>query len=162
MRVLCMWGCLILLFAAAAFSQQPAAPPKPAEKEPAKPAASAELTNLLDARIKAEWEAIKNKDKKAYGELLDDDFIGVLADGSGERFKWQVLRDLDISVVADYSLSFLKVTPLCPDAVFLRYESFIKFPPKSLVKFEKILVGEIWVRRNGQWKELHYQETRVK
>jgi hypothetical protein len=30
------------------------------------------------------------------------------------------------------------------------------------VKFEKILVGEIWVKRDGQWKALHYQETRVK
>jgi len=162
MRVLSPWACLLLWFAAAASAQQSATPAKPAEKEPAKPSASAELTNLLDARIKAEWEAIKKKDKKAYGELLDDDFIGVQADGSGERFKWQMLRDLDSSVVADYTLSFLKVTPLCPDAVFLRYESFIKFPPKSLVKFEKILIGEIWVKRNGQWKALHYQETRVK
>jgi hypothetical protein len=24
------------------------------------------------------------------------------------------------------------------------------------------LVSEVWVQRAGQWKELHYQETRVK
>jgi hypothetical protein len=54
------------------------------------------------------------------------------------------------------------VTSLGPEAAFVRYEVFIKFPPKSLVPFEKLLVGEVWVKREGQWKALHYQETRVK
>jgi len=26
----------------------------------------------------------------------------------------------------------------------------------------RVYIGEIWVQRAGQWKELHYQETRVK
>ena len=53
------------------------------------PRTQAELTNLFDAKIKAEWEAIKNRDQKAYGELLTDDFIGVEADREGERYKWK-------------------------------------------------------------------------
>jgi len=157
-----MCVCGVLLTASCAFAQQPGAPGTAAEKKPAQSSASTELTNLLDAKIKAEWEAIKKKDKSAYGELLDEDYIAVEADGSGERYRWQILRELDRSVVTDYTLSFLKVTPLGPDAAFVRYESFIRFPPSSLVKFEKVLIGEIWVRRNAQWKALHYQETRVK
>ena len=121
-----------------------------------------ELTNLLDAKIKAEWEAIKAKDQKTYGDVLTDDYVAVEADGGGERFKWKAQSELQQSTVADYTLSFLKVTALCPDAAFARYEVIIKFPPKSIVRFEKILVGEIWVKREGQWKALHYQETRVK
>ena len=121
-----------------------------------------ELTNLLDAKIKAEWEAIKAKDQKTYGDVLTDDYVAVEADGGGERFKWKAQSELQQSTVADYTLSFLKVTALCPDSAFARYEVFIKFPPKSIVRFEKILVGEIWVKREGQWKALHYQETRVK
>ena len=66
------------------------------------------------------------------------------------------------ALVTDYTLSFFKVTPFCADAAFVRYEVFIKFPPKSIVPFEKILVGEVWVKREGQWKVLHYQETKVK
>ena len=81
---------------------------------------------------------------------------------SGERYKWKALNELQESTVADFTLSFLKVTPLCQDAAFARYEVFVKFPPKATVRFEKILVGEIWVKREGQWKALHYQETRVK
>ena len=117
---------------------------------------------MLDERIKGEWEAIKHKDQKAYGEFLTDDFIAVEADGNGERYKWKALSELQISAVTDYTLSFLKVTPLCADAAFVRYEVFVRFPPKSVVKFEKILVGEVWVKRDGVWKSMHYQETRVK
>jgi len=158
-----MWNriaalCAFSLLGSFAFAQQP----QEAPKQPAKSEASSELTNLLDAKIKAEWEAIKKKDQKAYGDLLTDDFVGVEADNNGERYKWKALSELEQSTVADYTLSFFKVTSLCPDAAFVRYEVFIRFPPQSLVKFEKILVGEIWVKRDNQWKVLRYQETRVK
>lgn len=158
-----MWSrfalaCAFLFLGSSVFAQQPPSP----NNTPAMSKAETELTNLLDARIKAEWEAIKNKDQKAYGELLTEDYVAVEADNNGERYKWKALNELQQSSVTDYTLSFLKVTSLCPDAVFARYEVFIRFPPKSLVKFEKVLVGEIWVKREGQWKALHYQETRVK
>jgi hypothetical protein len=122
----------------------------------------ADVTNLLDGKIKEEWEAIKNKNQKAYGELLTDDYVAVESDGNGERYKWKALSELQQSLVADYTLSFLKVSTLCPDTALVRYEVFIKFPPQSTVKFEKILVGEVWVKRDDRWKALHYQETRVK
>lgn len=127
-----------------------------------KSADHADVTNLLDGKIKEEWEAIKNKNQKAYGELLTDDYVAVESDGNGERYKWKALSELQQSLVADYTLSFLKVSTLCPDTALVRYEVFIKFPPKSTVKFEKILVGEVWVKRDDRWKALHYQETRVK
>jgi hypothetical protein len=151
-------ACAALVLGGFVFEQKP----QETTNQPAKPAASPELTNLLDSKIKAEWQAIKNKDQKAYGDLLTEEYVAVEADGGGERYKWKALNELQQSAVADFTLSFLKVTPLCVDAVFARYEVFIKFPPKSAVPFEKILVGEIWVNRDGQWKALHYQETRVK
>jgi hypothetical protein len=117
---------------------------------------------MFDAKIKGEWEAIKKRDQKAYGEFLTDDFIGVEADREGERYKWKAQMELQDSAVTDYQLSFLKVTPLCSEAAFVRYEVFIQFPPKSVVRFEKLLIGEVWVKRDGQWKVMHYQETKVK
>jgi hypothetical protein len=154
MRNYLAWACATLVLGSFVFGQQPQCGNSPS--------AQADLTNLLEARIKAEWEAIKKKDQKAYGELLTDDFVAVEADGGGERFKWKALSELQQSSVTDYTLSFLKATTLCSDATFVRYEVFVRFPPKSVVPFEKILVGEIWVKRDGQWKALHYQETRVK
>jgi Domain of unknown function (DUF4440) len=158
MRNKISWGCATFLLGCIVFAQQP----QGGTNQPPQSTGAAELTNLFDAKIKAEWEAIKNRDQKAYGELLTDDFVGVEADMGGERYKSKALRELQESAVTDYTLSFLKVTSLCQDAAFVRYEVFIKFPPKSAVRFEKILVGEVWVKRAAQWKELHYQETRVK
>jgi hypothetical protein len=151
-------SCAALLLVGFVFGQNPQGTTSQADKSTASP----ELTNLLDAKIKAEWQAIKDKDRKAYGDLLTEDYVAVESDGGGERYKWKALNELQESTVADFTLSFLKVTPLCQDAAFARYEVFVKFPPKATVRFEKILVGEIWVKREGQWKALHYQETRVK
>ena len=158
MRNLLAFACVGLVMACFVFGQNQHG----TAGQTAKPAAPPELTNLLDARIKAEWQAIKAKDQTAYGNLLTEEYVAVEADGGGERYKWKALSELQESAVADFTLSFLKVTPLCTDAAFARYEVFVKFPPKSAVRFEKILVGEIWVKREGQWKALHYQETRVK
>ncbi|MGB7493912.1 MAG: nuclear transport factor 2 family protein [Candidatus Acidiferrum sp.] len=171
-------ACAACLLGTSLFGQQPqdhqnqtgippsqqAAPVKSqaATDQTANAAASQELTNMFDAKIHAEWEAIKNKDQKAYGEFLTDDFIGVEADREGERYKWKAQAELQGSAVTNYQLSFLKVTPLCPEAAFVRYEVFINFPPKSVVRFEKLLIGEVWVKREGQWKVMHYQETKVK
>ena len=155
MRIYFAGACAALVLGGLVFGQQPQSPPT-------KPSAPDELTNLLDAKIKAEWQAIKGKDQKAYGDLLADEFVGVEADGNGERYKWKALSELQQSAVNDFTLSFLKVTSLCADVAFARYEVFIKFPPNSTVRFEKLLVGEVWVKREGQWKAQHYQETRVK
>jgi hypothetical protein len=158
MRTHFAWACATLVLGSCVLGQQP----QSGTSQTARSSSQADLTNLLEAKIKAEWEAIKSKNQKAYGELLTDDFVAVEADGGGERYKWKALSELQQSAVTDYTLSFLKATTLCPDATFVRYEVFVRFPPKSIVPFEKILVGEIWVKRGAEWKALHYQETRVK
>lgn len=117
---------------------------------------------MFEAKIKAEWEAIKNKDKKAYAELLADDYEGVEVDGKGERTKTQALIELADTNVANYTLWGYKLIPLGPDAAFVIYESTIQFPPRSVVRFSRVYITELWVKRSGQWKELHYQETHVK
>jgi len=157
MRTWRIFCCVPLLLTCLAFPQQPTG-------KAAQPAASAQakLKDLLDSKVRAEWEAFKNKDKKAYGELLADDYVAVEADGEGERNKWHMLREIEHTMFTEYTLSFLKVVQLGPDAAFVRYEAFFRFPPKSAVPFEKVIIGEIWVKRDGQWKSLHYQETRVK
>ncbi|HTW57096.1 MAG TPA: nuclear transport factor 2 family protein [Terriglobales bacterium] len=152
--------CVILL-TLPALSQQPSAP---AKRDASKPAGSADsaLKDLFEARIKTEWEAIKNKDKKAYGDLLADDYQGVEIDGQGERTKTQMLNELANTNVAAFTLWGFKVTPLGPDATFVVYEVTMQFPPRSTLRYSRVYVGALWVRQNGQWKELHYQETHVK
>ena len=77
---------------------------------------------MFEARVKVEWEALKNKDKKAYAELLADDYQGVEVDGRGERNKIQAVNELADENVYNYTLWGLKLIPLGPDATLVIYE----------------------------------------
>lgn len=116
----------------------------------------------MDANVKAEWEAFKNKDKKAYGDLLAEDWFGVEDDNNGQRVKWQAVKEIEVSVINSYNVFALKVLPLNPNAALVTYELTMIFPPKAAVRFKRVLVSEIWVKRDGRWKERYYQETHVR
>jgi hypothetical protein len=151
--------CVVLLSAFAASQQPPT--PTAANPEAAAKTDSA-LEDMFESKIKSEWEALKSKDKKAYGDLLADEYQGVELDGRGERNKVQAVAELAETNVFSYSLWGFKVIPLGTDAAFVIYESTIQFPPRSQLRYSRVYIGELWVKRGGQWKELHYQETHVK
>ena len=120
------------------------------------------METLFETKVKQEWEALKNRDKQAYGDLLADDYEGVEVDGRGERNKLQSINEMAELNVSNYTLWGFKVTPLSPDAVFVIYEVTMQFPPRSQVRYSRVYIGELWVKRGGHWRELHYQETHVK
>ncbi|HTA23875.1 MAG TPA: nuclear transport factor 2 family protein [Terriglobales bacterium] len=117
---------------------------------------------MFESKIKAEWDALKNKDKAAYGALLADDYEGVEIDNRGERNKIQAVNEMADTNVVSYTLWGYKLIPLGPDAAFVIYEVTMQFSPKSVVRFSRVYITELWVKRGGEWKELHYQETHVK
>ena len=117
---------------------------------------------MFESKVRAEWDALKAKNKKAYGELLADDYEGVEVDAQGERTKIQAVNEVERTNVYGYTLFGLKVISLSSDAAFVIYEVTMEFPPKAQVRYSRVYVGELWIRRNGQWKELHYQETHVR
>jgi hypothetical protein len=168
----------VVVLAVAAFAQQPLsqapAPQPPAAEQhimptafgtgrsPGESSADFKLREMWESRIKAEWAAIKNKDKKAYAELLADDYQGVEVDARGERSKMQAVNELATTNVFNFTLWGLKAIPLGSDAAFVIYESTMQFPPKAQVRYSRVYITELWVKRAGEWKELHYQETHVK
>jgi hypothetical protein len=145
-----------------ALAQQPTAPTQFGEGKSAKVSANSSLKDIFQAKVKEEWEALKNKDKKAYGELLADDYQGVEVDGRGERNKLQAVNELAETNVFNYTLWGFKLVPLEPDAAFLIYEVTMEFPPKAQIRYSRVYITELWIKRAGQWKEVHYQETHVK
>jgi Domain of unknown function (DUF4440) len=162
MRTRLVFACLAGL-SCVALAQQPPAPDKSVENAPSG-AASADsgLKEMFETKIKVEWEALKNKDKNGYAELLADDYLGVEVDGKGERNKIQAVSELAETSVFTYTLWGFKLIPLGPDAAFVIYESTMQFPPRSQLRLSRVYITELWVKRAGQWKELHYQETHVK
>lgn len=152
-----------LALAVCALAQQPTPTAKPTASRRADQGASqTKLKDMLAANVTAEWEAFKKKDKKAYDDLLADDFVGVEDDNQGQRKKAAAVAEIDRSVVNDYKLFAVSVTPLAPNSALVTYELTLLFPPKAAVRFKRVLVAEIWIKRNGQWKERYYQETHVR
>jgi hypothetical protein len=99
------------LLACCGFFAQSTSSAKPPQAEQSTGADSA-LQKMFEAKIKAEWEALKNKDKKAYGDLLADDYQGVEVDARGERNKIQSINEVPNLNVTNYNLWGFKVTPL--------------------------------------------------
>lgn len=161
MRDRFVFACITL--ASFALAQQNAKPPQTREsRQSGGVSADSGLKDMFESKIKVEWEALKNKDKKGYAELLADDYEGVEVDGWGERNKIQAVNEVEAGNVHNYTLFGFRVTPLGPEAAFVIYEVTMEFPPKAQVRYLRVYVGELWVKRAGQWKIQHYQETKVK
>ena len=144
---------------------QPATAPR-AGRAPAAAAGSTTaqpaLAALLEAKVRAAWEAFKKRDKDAYARFLSDDFQAVEADGEGERPRLQVLREVEHCQYTDYLLQFFQVQPLGTDYAFVTYESTMQFPRTAALRFRRVFVGELWMSRDGRWLMKRYQETLVR
>src|ERR1700690_1701312 len=121
MRRCFIFACFVGL-TSLALAQQAAKLAKSGDSLPSASSADAKLKDMFQTKIKAEWEALKNKDKKAYGELLADDYQGVEVDNQGERTKIQALSELANGNVSNYTFWGFKLIPLGPDAAFVIYE----------------------------------------
>ena len=159
MRFRCAWLCWVLALAPFAMAQ---ATTKGPATETKSSAAQSPLSALLETNVKTEWDAFQKKDKKAYSDLLADDFVAVEDDGQGQRTKAAVLGEIDRSNIYKYFLFGFKALPLNPDAALVTYELTTQFPPSAQVRLKRVLISELWVKRDGQWKRRYYQETRVK
>ncbi len=125
-------------------------------------AAPAAVETLLETKIKAEWEAIKKRDKEAFSRLLTDDFIQVESDGDGARNRFKAANELAASFVSDYHLQLMKTYALASDITYVRYECNMEFPQKSALRFKRMWISEIWVKQGSDWKLWRYQETPVR
>jgi hypothetical protein len=150
----CVVLALSLLALAQATTKSPASATPSAPKSP--------LSTLLEANVKTEWDAFQKKDKKAYSALLADDFVAVEDDGQGMRTKAAVLAEIDRSNINKYQLFAFNATPLNSDAALVTYELTMLFPLGAQNRLKRVLIVELWVKRDGQWKERYYQETRVR
>lgn len=160
MSVLGCWAGMLLLMASFAVTQSPQAASPSAKTAPG--ATPSPLEAMFGDKVKTEWEAFKNKDKKAYSGLLAEDFVAVEDDNQGMRNKQAAAGEIDRSVINSYNLFSLKATPLNDNAALVTYELTMLFPPRATVRFKRVLVAELWLKREGQWKLRYYQETRVR
>jgi len=163
MRNWILYACIALVLPCFAFAQQAAVTGKAAQSAPSRDAtAQPKLADLLEAKVRAAWATFKKKDKDGYAEFLTDDFQAVEADGDGERPKPHILREVEHSMYTDYLLQLFQVQQLGPNYAFVTYESTMQFPQGSATRYRRVFIGELWTKRDGQWKMMRSQETPVR
>lgn len=124
----------------------------------------AETTTLLTTLAKLEkdsWEAMKRQDAKFFQSFMADDFAGVFADGQAVT-KRDFVEMLGEYKLVRYEMGEAKLLPVGPDAAFVLYP--VKY--EGTFKGQKVKVAgaqasSLYVRRNGKWVELFYQETEI-
>jgi uncharacterized protein (TIGR02246 family) len=163
MRNWMLCSCVAVVLPVVVFAQQPAAVDKASSTTTSQnTTAQTKLAGLLEANVRAAWDAFKKKDKNAYAEFLTDDFQAVESDGDGERAKLHVLREVEHCMYTDYLLQMFQVQELGPDYAFVTYESSMQFPRTSPLHFRRVFISELWTQREGKWKMMRYQETQVR
>ena len=118
------------------------------------------LRDQLMALEKESWEAMKTRDRAALRRLIPDDCLQIYADGT------RYTKSDFLDYVANYRLDTYEIEPtyglrmISPDAAMLIYRVTSRGRARfGLMNAEKVLATSVYVRRNGKWGSVLYQET---
>lgn len=105
------------------------------------------------------WEAAKAKDATSYERLLAEDFVRVGADGvttkNGEK------NDFDQLTMDSYKWEGLQVVHFTPDVTLLAYKATQKTTYRGQPLPSPTWISSLWIKRNGTWLNVFYQETKA-
>ena len=119
-------------------------------------------TASIEAQVRKLWAAFQKKDKATLSSLLDDQFrmfeegLSAFADKKAE------VNAVDEFDLLNYTLSDFTVTPTGPNSAAVTYIAQYEGKANGETSKAKSVFGEVWVRKNGAWKDLYLQETYVK
>lgn len=121
---------------------------------------TAKLREQLMALERQSWDYMKKRDRAALHHFLADDLLQVYADGS------RYYKNDFLDYMVDYRLDSYDVEPgyevhvIGPTVAILVYRITFRGTPRfDLAKTDKVLATSTYVRRNGKWTGVLYQET---
>jgi hypothetical protein len=123
---------------------------------------SKEVAVPVEAQVRKLWSAFQKKDKPTLSSLLDDNFRMFeegLSDFADKKAEVNAVDDFEL---LNYSLSDFVVKPIGPDSAAVTYIAQYQGKSNGEVSKAKSVFGEVWIRKNGAWKNLYLQETYVK
>jgi ketosteroid isomerase-like protein len=118
-----------------------------------------ELTEAISARLVAQWDGWKNQDAASNNAVIADDFTSFWPDGSRHVGK-PTAQQMSEQPISGYKLSEFRVVPVGVDTALVTYFADIRIPSDNVD--HHMAVGEVWVKRNGQWLIRGYSGTLVK
>lgn len=129
-------------------------------KEPIVSSAAPTLEASISNRIRRIWQAYKNGDIDAHNGLLAEDYAAIFPDGS-LHLRRPALEEIRSNPMSSYALSEVRVAPVTPDTALASYLADVEGPLHGKWTHIRWRVGEVWVKRQGEWKCRSYQPTPV-
>ena len=113
----------------------------------------------LTALERASWEAALKDDKEFFRSYMAPDFKGFFADGTVAG-REEFLRNMDDFHLVKYTMGKVTMMRINDDAVMVLYRAGFEgnHKGKPLAK-SGIESSSLYVRRDGRWLEIFYQET---
>jgi ketosteroid isomerase-like protein len=132
---------------------------KGAEMEMAQNDSIPAVTEAIYARLTIQWDAWRNRDAASNNAVIADDFQAFSPDGSRRTGK-PTAQQMAEQPITGYKLSEFRVVPVGADAALVTYFADVK-TPGEIAEFQ-MAVGEVWVKRNGQWVIRAFSGTMMK
>lgn len=103
------------------------------------------------------WEFSKTKQFDKLRAILADDYIGYFS--SGNMLPSDVINLLSKTTFTDYHLSNIKIKPVANDVAIIYYDVLQDVTGADGVKWiPKVSASSVYVKRNGVWYAVFYQE----
>jgi hypothetical protein len=118
-----------------------------------------EMTEAISLRLNAQWEGWKNQDPAPNDAIVADDFHSFWPNGSRHTGK-PTAQQMAEQPIAGYKLSQFRVVPVAADTALVTYFADITTPGDNVE--HHMAVGEVWVKRSGQWLIRSYSGTLIK
>ena len=147
----------VLVLGSVVAAQKPRA--KGTDMEMAQNVSIPELTEAISARLVAQWDGWKNQDAASNNAVIADDFTSFWPDGSRHVGK-PTAQQMAEQPISGYKLSEFRVVPVGMDTALVTYFADIRIPSDNVD--HHMAVGEVWVKRNGQWLIRGYSGTLMK
>ena len=128
--------------------------------KPGKTGKADALTEAIRPRLLAIWAHYQSQEAEAHNALLADDYQAVGPDG-GLRSGKPTPQEIAKAPLTAFTLVQVRAIPLGLDAALMTYTAEVDGPSGGKMIHVTYQVGEVWVRRAGEWKCRYYQETPV-
>ena len=118
------------------------------------------VENALKTKEQAGWQAWKDKDPKAFEDMIPDDVVNI-GGGTVDRGKQQILKNLSSGVCAvnSFSLSDFTYQWVDKDAVMMTYNATQDVTCGGKKQPGKVIASSLWVKKGGKWVSPFHQET---
>jgi hypothetical protein len=125
------------------------------------PQMSQEEGKIITAREISVWEYSKTKQYDKLREIMADDYIGYFA--SGNMQPTDAINLLRKSNFTDYHLSNISVKPIADNVAIIYYHALQDVTGADGEKWvPEIAASSTYVKRNGIWYSVFYQEMPLK